>query len=441
MKIFFDTMIFLHYMSLDQLDFNKIFGPSPHTVLVPRITLRELDTHKNTHGLNRIKKRAENILKKIKQWAEGEEVRPGVSVEFLSAMPRVDYAELGLNPDWNDDILVASVLQYKTDHPGDESVILVSQDSGPRMTAFQLDIRVLELPAEYKLPSEPDPVELENRKLAKTIETLENALPKLIVSFAGSEDSGQHARFTIGIPPSLKEEEIAREIEELKTKYPKQCPPESATLSQKQLLLAKITAFTAHQNTIAPEEYERYNRDRDSYITRYEQYMRNRWKWEAAARRSLGFSIMITNVGTAPADDVDILLHFPDGFRLFQADQLPSAPKEPWLPRKPRTRGQIFADQLGNVSNISLNLPSMTGLKMPTSFSIERTNSYDVKQHFSTIKHNMIVLLPEMGLIFDSYETAKSFSCTYTVQPANLPELVTGDLNFVVEKKGDGVSP
>jgi len=112
MKVFLDTMIFLHYRSLEQLNLAEILGPPPHNVLVPRITLRELDKHKNTHRSSRIQERARKVLQKIERWVKGEEIRLGVSAEFLSAMPMVDYEKLGLNPDWSDDILIATVFQF-----------------------------------------------------------------------------------------------------------------------------------------------------------------------------------------------------------------------------------------------------------------------------------------------------------------------------------------
>ena len=435
MKVFFDTMIYLHYKSLDQLDFAGILGSGPHDVLVPRITLRELDKHKNTHKSSRVQDRARRVLQKLERWAGGEEVRPGVCAEFLPAIPAVEYAKLGLKPEWSDDVLVATVLQYKTDNPT-ESVALVTQDSGPRLTASHLGISVVELPEEYRLPSEPDPLEVENRELARTIATLQNALPKLNVSFAGSEDPERHARFTIEPPPSSMEEEIARKVEELKSNLPKQHPPKAtpptpnSSLSTLQTQLAGLSYI----DPIVPEEYERYNRDVDTYITRYEQYMRDTWELRAAARRTLTFTIRISNVGTAPADDVDIFLHFPDGFRLFQQDHLPDCPDEPRPPRKPRSRMQMIADSIGTIPRMNFAVPCVPDFKMRTSFSIERTRSYDVTDHFSRIKHGAIAILPEMFLTFDSYETASSFRCTYTVRPANLPEPITGELHFVIEK-------
>ncbi len=335
MKVFFDTMVFLHYRSLDELNLVDVLGPPPHTVLVPRVTLRELDKHKNTHSSSRIRERARKMLKKIEQWAAGEEIRPGVSMEFLAGMPTMDYQKLGLNPDWSDDVLIASVLQYKADNPDDASVTLVTQDSGPRITASQLGVHVLELPEECKLPAEPDPFEAENRELLRTISALQNALPKLTVSFAGSEEPKHHASFLLPTPPDSMEHEIARKIKELKTKLPKQHPPQETPPNPKSplsLMQAQLAGLS-YMGPIPPEEYERYNQGVDEYLRSYERHMRDTWEVQAAVRRSIRFEIEIRNIGTSPAEDVDVLLHFPDGFRLFSEGDLPDIPKAPRPPR------------------------------------------------------------------------------------------------------------
>jgi hypothetical protein len=437
MKVFFDTMIYLHYRSIDELDLVAVLGPPPHTILVPRITLRELDKHKNTHSSSRLRERARKTLKKIERWAAGEEIRPGVFMDFLAAMPTVDYQRLGLNPEWNDDVLIASVLQYQTDHPDDTSVTLVTQDSGPRMTASQLGVQVVELPDDCKLPAEVDPLEAENRELLRTISTLQNALPKLIVSFAGSDEPEHHASFVLPAPPDSMENEIARKIEELKAKLSKHHPPQATPPNPKSpgsLLQAQLAGLS-YMDPIPSEEYERYNQGTDDYLKSYEHYMRETWEVQAATRRSIRFEIEIRNTGTSPAKDVDVMLHFPDGFRLFSEEDLPSMPKEPRPPRKPRSRMQMMTDSIGLIPHLDMIRPSLPDLQMPSSFSIERTQSYDVRDHFLRIKHGDKVVLPEMFLTFDAYESACSFSCQYTVRPANLPTPITEDLHFVIEKE------
>lgn len=437
MKVFFDTMVFLHYRSIDELNLDDLLGPSPHTIIMPRITLRELDKHKNTNSSSRIRERARKMVKKIEQWAAGEQIRPGVAMEFMARIPAVDYSTLGLNPDWCDDVLIASVLQYRTDHPNDAEVILVTQDSGPRLTALQLGLRVVELPEEYKLPAEQDPLEAENRELLRTISVLQNALPKLTVSFAGSDQPEDHACFVLPCPPNSMEHEIKRKIEEFRAKLPKQQPPQ-ATPPKPDSPVALMQAQLAGWSYIDPipaEEYERYNRGVDEYLRSYERYMRDTWEGQAATRRSIRFKIDIRNTGTAPAEDVDVLFHFPDGFRLFSGDDLPDIPKEPRPPRKPRTRMQQMTDSIGHIGNLNLARPNLPDFKMPSSFSIERSRSYDVRDHFRRIKHGDSAALPEMFLTFDSYQTASSFSCDYTIRPANLPSPITGKLHFVIEKE------
>ncbi|HUT86716.1 MAG TPA: PIN domain-containing protein [Candidatus Heimdallarchaeota archaeon] len=437
MKVFFDTMVFLHYRNIDEINLEDLLGTGPHTIIMPRITLRELDKHKNTNNSSRIRERARKIVKKIERWATGEQIRPGVTMEFMARVPAVDYGSLGLNPDWGDDVLIASVIQYRTDHPSDAEVTLVTQDSGPRLTAPQLGLRVFELPEEYKLPPEQDPLEAENRELLRTISVLQNALPKLIVSFAGSDQPEDHARFFLPCPPDSMEHEIERKIEELKAKLPKQHRPQATTPKSNSpvALMQAQLAGSSYIDPIPAEEYDRYNRDVDEYLSSYERYMRDTWEGQAATRRSIRFEIDILNTGTAPAEDVDALFHFPDGFRLFSEDDLPDIPKEPRPPRKPRTRMQQMADNIGYIGNLDLARANLPDFKMPSSFSIERSHSYDVRDHFSRIKHGDNATLPEMFLTFDSYQSATSFSCDYTIRPANLPTPITGKLHFVIEKE------
>ncbi len=425
MKIFFDTMIFLHYRNLEEIDFNQIFGPPPHTVLIPRITLRELDKHKNTHSSSRIRERARKMLKKIEQWSGGVEILPGVSVEFLKGVPQVHYPELGLNSEWNDDVLIASVIQCMKDRPENSSVILVTQDSGPRITASQLGIKSLELPEEYKLPVEPDLLEIENRELKRKLSILHNALPELGIDIIGQNDKGKFSSFIISQHPELTDNEITTKIQELIEKFPKQ-----------HRKMSSISSIQAHMDFIPITEYERYNKEIDEYIKSYERYMRNKWKIQAANKRSIQFGIEIRNMGRSPAEDVDVLLHFSDGFHLLSADKMPSLPKMPLPPTKPRTTIEIsINDALYSIRPFvpEWNVPAE--MQIPFSITRMETGGYEVRDHFERIKHGASAALPEMFLTFDSYESARSFSCHYIIRPANLPEPVSGDLHFKIEKK------
>jgi len=436
MKIFLDSMIYLHYRSIEEIDLRSIFGTDTVTIVIPRITLRDLDKQKNTHQSSKVRDRARRIIKKIEQWMSGQSsIRKGVSVEFFPLMPTIDYAKHGLNPQWSDDILIASVLEYSRTHSG-EQTILITQDSGPRLTARQLGIAVAELPEHMKLPEEPDPLEIENRELSRMLERLQNALPQLTVCFAGSNDPETHARFSLPRPLDTMEDEITRKINDLRSKLPKQYPPKALSPASRDSPATLWQGLAVSSLAPVPlEEYDRYNRDVDAYLAKYEQYMRETWEQNAAVRRTIRFQIEIRNTGSAPADDVDVLLRFPDGFTLMTEDGLPNLPKEPRPPRKLRSRMQMLTDSIGHIPNLTMPSPAIPDFKMPTSFNIKRTGSYTVTDHFRRIKHGASVQLPELFLTFDSYRSAKSFHCDYTVSPANLPERAEGKLHFVIEKE------
>ncbi|MBN1461902.1 MAG: hypothetical protein JXA57_20420 [Armatimonadetes bacterium] len=438
MKVFIDTMVYLHYRSLEEIDLPSLLDVGQVSVVIPRITLRELDKHKNSHSSSRVRDRARKILVKMEDWTRaGAGPRANVKAEmFLTTPNNADVTKHGLNPAWNDDVLIASLLAYRSSHP-EEDVGLITQDSGPRLTAESLGILVLQLPDEFQLPLEPDPLEIENRELKKDLERLKNARPELVVSFAGDEEGTTFARFALSSPPDPIDKDIERKIQELRSALSGQHLPQPKPLNPEGSigLLAQMLAASGGLDLIAPAEYERYNRDLEIYLSEYEDHLRRTWELEAFVLRGIRFEIEIRNVGTAPAEDVDVEFHFPDGFRLLSEEDLPEAPAEPRPPREPRTQIQLA---LGNAAYLPIFRPptlSVPDLRMPTSFKIRRTGSYTVSDHFARIKHGKSVTLPEVLLVFDSFESATAFKCGYALTAANLPDPVTGNLHFVIEKE------
>jgi len=441
MKVFLDTMIYLHYHSIEELDLHSLLGTNSITIVIPRITLRQLDEQKNTHKSRKVRDRVGRILKKIEQWElGGASPRPGVSVEFFPAAPTANYEQHGLNPDWSDDVLIASILEYINRHCG-EQILLITQDSGPRRTALEQGIPVKELPEEMKLPEELDPTEVENRELRKRLDKLQNALPELLLCFAGSDDPKVDAHYCLPSPPDTMEDEIWHKIDGLRREYRKQHPPEVYLDGLGVSLTAGMLGIV---DTIPPEEYDRYNRELDEYFAAYEKYMREPWQIEAALRRTIRFQIEIRNVGSAPAEDVDVRLDFPDGFTLIAArdltteDEPRDSREEPRPPLEPRSLMQTLAYGVHPLPNITPLSPVFPHFDVPislsNSFNIERTGSYKVEDHFERIKHGQAVQLPEMFLTFDSYESASCFHCVYALRPANLPDPKEGKLHFVIEK-------
>ena len=108
LKIFVDANVYLHYRSIEEIDLPAILGAENVTVVIPRITLKELDKENSTHPSRKIRDRAHRALKKIEEWTSGKgEVRCGVLAEFYPKIPTLDYEGYGLSSVWNDDVLLA----------------------------------------------------------------------------------------------------------------------------------------------------------------------------------------------------------------------------------------------------------------------------------------------------------------------------------------------
>lgn len=439
MHIFLDTMIFLHYRFIEEIDFLSLLSAEKIIIVIPRITIRELDKVKNVHNQSRIRERAKKVLHKIEKWMpSAEPIRSGITVLYYESVPTISFEKYGLNPDWSDDFLLASIMQYKHENPNAETY-LISQDSGPRLTAQHLGIPALELPQEFKLPVIADPIELENIELRKTVAKLQSAIPQLVVCFAGSDPPESHAKFMLPEPLKPIDDEIENKLKEIKEKYPKRYPTDIKGTDTYPNIAAALSMLQSLLPT-SPEEYDRYNSDVDEYLTLYEQYMKESWQIKEIGRRTIQFQIEVRNIGTAPADDVDFYFYFPDGFTLEKEEDFPSLPKKPKPPVEPRSQAQIFAesiDRFRHFPDISLPRPYLPQIDQPSTFNLRRTKSYELTDHTKRIKHGDYFLFPELYLTFDSFEKVASFSCDYTIRPANLPEPLQGKLHFVIEKKSE----
>jgi len=219
-KVFLDTMIYLHYKSIKEIDFKKIFGPEV-TIILPRVTLREIDKAKNSNASDKIKKRAGKVLKLLEELiSSGQFIHDDIVLEYYKKIPQIDYAKFDLNPDWSDDVLIASIIQYKNDNP-DQEVILITQDSTPKLTAHGLRIAVREMPDEYKLPVDPDPLEKEVEKLQKKLNKYEDSTPKILVYFEESKEN--YSEFEISRHEDISKDIVEQKIFDLKCSKRSNC--------------------------------------------------------------------------------------------------------------------------------------------------------------------------------------------------------------------------
>jgi hypothetical protein len=235
----------------------------------------------------------------------------------------------------------------------------------------------------------------------------------------------------------MSAEEIAREKRCVRQEYRK-LAEESATGQARPVLpLAKPLDLSAPPSK---ENIERYNSAIESFYGTYDAWLATKATLLNRKRWTICLSFILANSGTAPAEDIDVFLQFPDGFALYNDQNLLQVPPEPQPPQKPSGGGVYITgfDVPVHVPRIDLMAEGVRPLTLgPRNVSmpqIRQTNSYDVNLHIEQLKHNLIEALGPLYVVFNAYEAASSFSIAYEIVAANIPKPVQGKLHIIVQK-------
>ncbi len=448
--VFLDTNVFLHYQPFDQIHWLKVLNAPEIMIVIPPVTIRELNRHKELHSRSQVKERAGTVIRKLHTlFVSGSpaHVRDGVEMRLEDRDPTIDFEAFQLNHDIQDDQLIASIIMLKNEEPGAE-VILITFDAGLTLMAKarRLSISTTMLPDNLKLAEEPDPNQLHIRELEQKIRALELKIPQLSLTF---EDGNKHATYVLQPPVELTQEELAIKLQLLEEQYPKQQYPKLNYQPKKQIgnmpeQLASIAEAIASVNAfyygifLPSADIDRYNTELDKFYQTYAEYVRSDVSFQNLKHRSIKLSLLVANDGTAPAEDVDVFMHFPDVFELMDERGFPKHPIPPDPPAKPTTQ---MLQLLGLGNGAQIVLPQLITRKdsilRPPNVSapnIIRTSGFDVNFHVQRIKHRLQESAEPLYIVFESFERAKSFQISYRMLAANLPNEVTGKLGVVIRK-------
>lgn len=454
-SVFLDTNIYLHYQMIDQLNWVKIIGPGTINILVPPITIRELNKHKETHPKSRVRNRATKVIKwffSILQNDNARTIREGITVIFEDREPLINFEENQLSHLVQDDQLIASILNHREENP-EQEIILITSDEGLNLLAKsrRLNISTLLLADEYKLPTEPDPEQLKINELENEVRKLRQKTPKLSLLF---ENGDQHKHITL--PPQINPDliEIIRIIEEIKLQYPK-LPVKPidhgnrniqtvGTLSKLFVDVATTAAFASEvMNNPTEEDIELFNAELEKFYKAYDHYLHQKVRNQNLVARSIILGFQVANLGTAPGEDIDVILKFPGTVRLFVDDSYLNAPKPPKAPIKPRSQlekmqtvSETILDGFRTFENPRADLLNTAWSNSNVSeFQIHRMDEgYEVSFYVDKIKHHNFELSDSLYLLFNAYEDATSFQLPYEIICADLPDKISGSLHVVIEK-------
>ncbi len=330
---FLDTNTFLHFPRPDQLDWLALLHSTGVRLIVAPVVIRELNRHKDSPTSLKTRERAAAVLKVLDEWSERAWpvfIRNGVELQFRVQDPLIDFATFNLSRDIADDHLIASMLEYNIE--ADSGVTrLVTGDLGLKLKAKSHGISVVQLPAGLRLPDELLPEEKKRRELESEVMRLRNRLPQVRLLFNTNEP-----QLRVQLPAPNRPKLETPSAAEVRAKYPKmEVPGVNQPRSSEQIL--------ASLNEIPAEDIGKYNEQLDLFYAAYAEYVVGIERVYALLANTMRLEIVAVNEGTCPAEDLDIFLHFPDGFALVTENGLPKKPQKPNPPRKPETLAERMA--------------------------------------------------------------------------------------------------
>lgn len=421
-----DTNIFIHYQFFTDIDWCALADCKKTTILITPTIIKELESlkYENNH---RKKERSRNVLNKIEKLLDESSnsiFRNNVDLMLISSEPSNElFKANNLNIDTQDDRILATIIENKPNVSSE--IFIVSNDLGIRLKAKALNIKVIAIPEKYELKPEPDKKEKYIARLRNEIAALKSPLAKVAVYLDRMKETRE---YTISKPKQLKKDLIKKKCEEIKLKHPKKEYSSEDILENQFNLISGITE----------KKIEEYNTELDSFYNEYEQFCIRKLRMENRKLLSLKLNMIVMNEGKSPAEDIDIYFHFPDGFEIFMHNDFETEINEPEAPKLKGIMDGILASEslLHNLTSPLLN-PNYQHLSLPSnvsSFNIIKSKSYEIELSISRLKHYQFEKLDSLYLVFDSFEQARSFSFSYKIQAANIPEELEGKLNIIIKK-------
>lgn len=436
LTIFLDTMMYLHYQRFDQIDWAAVTRADSVFIIVPQVILREIDNHKETHHLKRIRERAASILALMDKLSEGgpsAELRPNVALLFEDQEPQLDFSRQRLSPDCPDDHLLASILEYRTLHP-EKDVVLATRDPGLKVKARGRGLKTFALDDSLRLPEEPDPNETRIKELIQRTRELESRVPLLKLCFDGG---AQHREFALSRPAKISEEQVRIRMAEVKQRFhPKQVPPPEDPAKIGQLPHSELMRRMVE--SIPPEEVLRYNSELEKFHADCARFLKERSAYDEVMSRTIDLKLFLLNDGTSPAEDIDVFLRFPANVTVLPEDRKPEAPAQPKPPRPPRPWAQRMVEMVvasrEQTQNLADAMAEARGHGNVSPPEITKTKSFEVKYHIERLKHKLSETLSPVTLIFDSFEEASTFQIECRINSASMPHEANGKLTVIVSK-------
>ena len=414
--IWLDTNIFEHYQPIAQIDWLGVAGCDAVSLVVPQVTLRELNKHKDNSPRGRLKRRAAAALSSLEKYAEHEEspsIRAGVNLVFQLREPSIDFAQHHLLRELADDYLIASAIDFTIDRNLTRNeACIATGDLGLKLKLRgQAEVCALALPKAYRLEDEPDVEEKRMRELEDKIRELSSHLPELQLSLFSGIDSERNMANVHWPQDVIDEDAIFSKIAEEKKKYPFLVPHPAPPIGFR---------FSPVDQVVL----QRYNKELERYFAAYRAYLHDSIESEIWRSQTRALTFLLQSTGGVTAKELEITLQFPPGIEIVRNRDYKSPNPLPLAPELKKKGNHWTVETYGfpddsdtGSQHESVQLKELSN----------RTQGSLVVLRADSLKHTCEELF-SLNVHFSDKSSVHPFEIAYKIWASNCPRLIEGEL-------------
>ena len=418
---FIDTNVLLHYRFFRDVNWATELHADTATLVFAPVVVEELDKRKWAEA-RRDRVRAKNVLKALKDLglsAAPVTMRPSVEIMALDEEPAdALFTRHRLQPRVSDDRLLASVLAFKEGHSDNAAVLVLTADIGLSIKAPTRQIAVVAPDERLQRDEGPDETERELEAARRDLAALRAVAPRLRLTLAG-ETVREHQVRRFG---EIGAGRLGDLLEAWRSKHPR-VEPTPGSIVAPEVGRISLGGLSGLPGLWSETEAMEHNAEIDRVYGEYEAFLR-RWPAQLnALARCVEFRFVLENAGTAPADDVDLLISA--GANGKWLEEIPELPKAPEVPKQ---RDSLDFGIMRSLESFDPGILRRVNdpIDGPNTLGDEpQSVQYTVKR----VKHHVPCDLPVVYFQFDSDEDVRSFTVTYRLVAANIQEPKRDDVH------------
>lgn len=279
--------------------------------------------------------------------------------------------------------------------------------------------------------------------LQEELQALKNRLPILELLLSHEKAQKRRVFITVSDPPPRPDYDALVEAESLALKEAYDASESNDTPRQPQILnIPNNMMDLLRGDRKSRKEYEN---DCEGYLKRYRAYLQHGYNHAVYLARYRELSFVVRNTGTVPAEDVTVLIDFPDEFSFpFEAEDqhyVWVSQEEPQQPSRPSLFKPSALEVFQNPRSFPV-LPNffdvdakpVIGPSDVSGPSIRPKNSTEVSYEIRSVMHNFEIALDAVGFFVKEQAIGHSWELPYSIHAANLPQPIEGSLVIEVQR-------